>query len=219
MYIIAIELATAQPPSQRQYRWTLINDLLDLADELEAAAARNVEDTTSRNATTTTVPVAPSQVCHSQDSTTLHHWRVMHEYVTPDEVIAELRMMNDNPNTFMKRSRGNRDPRQRDTRRRDGKVRSPSFFNGLCVVCWSKGKRKKTNKYCQECSLDRTWTYKTRGDGYTRDFHPRLCSRECWDLFHTSRVAGLDFQHRKRSRSNRHAPSVTAAPRQTPPEV
>ena len=221
VYIIVVELTPGHPPSQRMYRWTLVDDLLALADELDEAAATtnaNVAAAAAANAAAA-VPATPLQVRHSPDSVTRHHWRVMHEYVTPAEVIEELRMMNDNPNNYIKTSRGNRDPRQRDVRRRDGKVRSPTFFNGLCVVCWAQGKTKKTNKYCHECSLDRSWTYKTRGDGYTLDFHPRLCSRKCWDLFHTSRVCGLDFQHRKRFRRNRQPPPAAAARHQVPPEV
>ena len=143
----------------------------------------------------------------------------MHEYVTPAEANAERQLMQANPNSYIKRTRGDRAPRQRDARRRDGKVRSPLFFTGLCVVCWAQGKKKKTNKYCLECSLDRSWTYKTRGDGYTLNYHPRLCSRECWEVFHTSRVAGLDFQQRKRTRTDRRPPPAAGPAHQTPPEV
>ena len=35
------------------------------------------------------------------------------------------------------------------------------------------------------------------GGGYMTEFHP---SPECWDKFHTERIAGLDFSVRKRMR-------------------
>ena len=127
--------------------------------------------------------------------------------------------MEADPNTYTKQTRGDRGPRDRDVRRRDGKVRSPMFFNGLCVICWSKGKTRRTNRYCLECALDPTWSYKIRSDGYTFKYHPRLCSRECWDVFHTSRVSGLDFQQRKKARGSRQPPPAAAAAVSTTPEV
>ena len=98
-------------------------------------------------------------------------------------------------------------PRERDSQRKNGKVRSPMSFAANCVVCWASGKSKRTIWYCSECSLDPDWTYKPRANGWSLAFHPRLCSDACFIKFHTQQIHGLDHHKRvfRRRRSRRTA--------------
>ena len=35
-------------------------------------------------------------------------------------------------------------------------------------------------------------THKPKGSGWQLDFHPNLCGKECWDIFHTQRIPSID---------------------------
>ena len=56
--------------------------------------------------------------------------------------------------------------------------------------------------YCVECNVDdfTHWPSTNRARGFAKDFHPRLCSIECFNFFHTHNIKGLDYA-RKRQRS------------------
>ena len=64
------------------------------------------------------------------------------------------------------------------------------------------GKRKETLKYCRECCVEKftDWPRTNRATGFARRFHPRLCSKECFDYFHTHNIRGLDYARKKRKR-------------------
>ena len=79
VYIIVIEITPGtKKPTQREFRWQLVTELLDFADELDAV------DTHNRRSTNATANDANTQIRHSTDSKTLHYFASMSEYVTPD---------------------------------------------------------------------------------------------------------------------------------------
>jgi len=195
MYIVCHQLADYKGLSQREFRWKLVEQLLDVCDELEG-----YRDTADNPAPppTTGDPLGR----HDVGSTDEHHHDKMAEYVSEADAQELKQMMLDNPATKGRASSNKtKKPRRRDANRKDGKVLNPAFFNSSCVVCWARGDRRLTNRYCRECSKDRVWPAgMNRGGGYMTEFHPRLCSPECWDKFHTERIPGLDFSVRKRMR-------------------
>ena len=83
---------------------------------------------------------------------------------------------------------------------RVSRARNPHWHLGQCVVCWGRGKRKLTSKYCRECALEARWTFKTRKPTTYHRYVSRLCSYECWRKFHEGQVYGLDHHMRSVSR-------------------
>ena len=114
----------------------------------------------------------------------------------------------------------NRRPRKRDAHRVDkNKVRNPLFTStSVCLVCkYVHKRRRETLKYCRECNVEafKNWPKTNRATGFAKKFHPRLCSRECFEYFHTHNIIGLDHgQKRKRksrSKSSQICPPVQRA--------
>ena len=136
-----------------------------------------------------------------------HHLELLDEYVTPKQAKINMKIVQEKENPSGKQL--HRCPRQRDQHRQDGKVRNPLWTSAsLCLVCkYQHDVRKETNRYCRECCVDRFrqhggWPSTNRAQGFAKTFHPRLCSRECFEFFHTQNVKGLDYAQ-KRQRQKR----------------
>ena len=201
IYIIAKQ---SQPTlSTCDFRWALIFQLLKKADEIDAAALPTIA--TAQTTTATTVPLIPEDSVHWQDrwhpdSVTRHHHDTCADYCTPEQAELNRKRMALNPSKRVSLKK----PRDRDKRRRNGLVRNPMFTGGAdCVVCKyhpdpSKRRSRRTNRYCRECSVDSGWPFTLRCTGYQLELHPRLCSDECWKMFHTTRISLLDNAARKK---------------------
>ena len=150
-----------------------------------------------------------SVVPRFEGATKHHHDRLM-EYVTPEQARINLDIAQANPTV----RKCHRAPRARDAHRKTRKVRNPLFTSaGVCLVCkYQYGRRRETLRYCRECCVDKFtgWSRTNRATGFAKDFHPRLCSEECFEFFHTYNIKGLDYCV-KRQRSN------TTTPTRTPP--
>ena len=109
--------------------------------------------------------------------------------------------------------------RERDRKRTDGKVLNPLLTSlSPCIVCkffFRKKKPTKTSRYCRECMTDPAWPETTRAKGWQKKFHPRLCSTKCFEIFHNTRISGLDYRvegRRKRKRRSKRISSSTPSP-------
>ena len=133
-----------------------------------------------------------------------HHHDKLVEYVSPEQARINMDIALSNPTV----RQSNRAPRARDAHRKTTKVRNPLFTSaGVCLVCkyqwYGYGLRRATLKYCRECCVTDFvgWPNTNRATGFAKDFHPRLCSKQCFEFFHTHNVKGLDYPV-KRQRSN-----------------
>ena len=139
------------------FRWALLLQMVQRAEELEAAATATTA--IASPARQVEVPTQYSSVGRwHPDSVTLHHHDDCPDYVTPEQAIINQTIMDEDPAVRI----SNKKPRERDKKRADNKVRNPMFTGGaLCVVCRyhcdeDRGypRLRRTNKYCRECSTD-----------------------------------------------------------------
>ena len=174
---------------QRDFRWKLIIELVAYSKQLDQNYDRDEAEQSD-----------PIVSRFHELSAECHHWDTLKEYVTKDELDNLHKIHADDlkkpPTKY---------PRTRDAGRlnRQGKpiFRNPYWTSGTCVVCWAKKKQVYTTKYCRECSLQSKWTYKLRHGESFEIYAPRLCSKRCWDIFHSGEIHGLDHHHRKRKRT------------------
>ena len=107
--------------------------------------------------------------------------------------------------------------RDRDHERRDGKVLNPFHVSlGACIVCkffFRKSKPTRTARYCRECCTDPSWPETSRAKGWQKQFQPRLCSKKCFDIFHTTRISGLDYRQMRRRKRRKNTAAPTPAQR------
>ena len=180
---------------QDDFRWNLVFGLVEKAKQLEAESAAQV-------ATTSTPSVCEPESVDRFDGKDVHHLDFLPEYVTPEVAEINQRIADDNPT----RRKLNKKPRQRDVNRQDKKVHNPLFTSAsTCLVCRHQyGKRRETMYYCRECNVDdfTHWPRTNRATGFAKQFHPRLCSRECFDFFHTTQVQGLDYDKKRKRASS-----------------
>ena len=197
---------TSEPElAQDDYRWSLVGDLVKRAKQLET------QDIVRVRATTRTLSAAAAtknpEGCYvsRENGAKLHHWDELKEYIFPDELAKFQALRDANPCVRQHR----RKPRRRDSNRADKKVRNPIFTSyALCLVCkYQYGVRRETLRYCRECNPDDfvNWPKTNRATGFQKLSHPRLCSKECFEYFHTHNIKGLDYAvERKRKRRSRH---------------
>lgn len=176
---------------QREFRWTCVLELVTMADRLDQRA-RDEDPTDPRGRSNT-------DRFQGRDS---HHHATWPEYVDKDQLQSMTRRMEQNPG----RSGGPKKNRERDGNCVNGKIRNPAWYESNCIVCWAVGKKRRTARYCIECSLDPNWTFKCRIGGWAKECQPRLCSTACWNKFHTLRIHGLDFNQRRSQRQRRGRP-------------
>ena len=200
--VINIYIVKCQDPDFEQvpdkYRWSLIIGLVEKADSLdrivkEATPVHDIADDSSDGDGDRVVPRF-----QGADS---HHWELLHEYVTPVQADVNAAIVLANPT----RNNRVRKPRARDRGRKDGKVRNPLWTSSsVCLVCkYQYDRIRETSRYCRECCVSKfdTWPKTNRATGFQKEFHPRLCSLECFRFFHTHNIRGLDYvQRRKRQR-------------------
>ena len=207
MYIIARKFDSSL--TQRDFRWALIGQLLNKADELDARRTGEANEPTTTPAGQQHVPMVEPEESLSwterwhPDSSKRHHLDRCPNYVTPDEAKEWEARMKANPCRRVSKKK----PRYRDNERTNDLVLNPAFTSGAdCVVCKyhpdpSKRRSRRTNSYCRECSHDSNFPFTLRCSGYKLDMHPRLCSQECFELFHSTRISLLDIPRaRKRKR-------------------
>lgn len=185
-------------------RWTLLLDLVQQADILDVQAlalANEKEDMDVGDEEEAAVVDLTRDSVGRFEGADLHHHDKVEEYVTPEQAKANAIIAAADPpvREYM------RQPRERDQRRKNNKVRNPLFTSAsVCIVCkYHHGRRRETLKYCRECSVERftSWPKTNRATGFATKFHPRLCSKECFRYFHTHNIKGLDFaQKKKRTR-------------------
>ena len=186
-----------------QLRWTIVQGMVDKAAELEVDSGHATSDDVSSGQDTSCKDEGKVPRFEGAD---LHHWELLDEYVTPEEAEKNAKIVAKNPSG----RELSRCPRQRDKNRLDGKVRNPLWTSAsVCLVCkYQHGIRKETNRFCRECCVDDLrrdagWPSTNRAQGFAKAFHPRLCSRECFNFFHTHTVRGLDYaQKRQRSKGS-----------------
>ena len=187
------------PPSPDTFRWTLLLGMVEKAEELEneASASDQVAEVDEESD-------VEDDVVPRFKGADLHHWELLAEYVTPHEAEENQLIVDASPSD----RELSRRPRQRDRNRKDGKVRNPLWTSAsVCLVCkYQYGVRKETNRYCRECCVASftSWPSTNRATGFAKEFHPRLCSKECFRFFHTHNIKGLDYaQKRHRTPSTR----------------
>lgn len=202
--IYTMKLTVDRSLEQDDYRWELVQGIVARAKSLEVQdAARPAVQTRSDNARAQTDKPEGCYVSREKGAK-LHHWDELKEYIFPDELERYQQLRDANP---CKRQH-KRKPRRRDQNRNDKKVRNPIYTSyGLCVVCkYQHGIRKETLHYCRECNPDdfTNWPKTNRATGFQKLSHPRLCSLECFEYFHTHNIKGLDYAvPRKRKRTSR----------------
>ena len=194
-----------------QYRWDLVFGLVMKAKDLESrntavddesGSRRSIRQRGGETASSASASASdtPAEVVPRFEGAGVHHHDRLCEYVTPEQAEINQRIVDADKGT----RDYNRQPRQRDRNRKHLKVRNPLFTSAsLCLVCkYQHGKRKETLKYCRECSVQNftNWPRTNRATGFATQFHPRLCSKECFDYFHTHNIRGLDYAHKKRKR-------------------
>ena len=138
-----------------------------------------------------------------------HHLATINDYVTPEEAAINQKIVDLDPANV----ESNKSMRRRDRERKDGKVRNPLFTSAsLCLVCkYAKKKKTWTTKYCVECTPQPGWPKTNRASGFQCRLHPRLCSVQCFEYFHTHRIPGLDFNvvgRSRRKRARKQSPTV-----------
>ena len=200
--------------TQLRVRWDLVNGLVSKADDLQAhdeatptpeVSARRSRrqrglgaQAPDRRTPTATVPRFKGADVH-------HHDRV-HEYVTREQAAINEKIVAEDPSVREHK----RQARQRDAHRVDkNRVRNPLFTSAaVCLVCkYVHGRRRETLKYCRECDVAafKHWPKTNRATGFAKAFHPRLCSSECFQYFHTHNIIGLDHgQKRKRKKNSKN---------------
>ena len=213
--IINIYIVKCQDPdfdkAADTYRWSLVTGLVDKADSLD-----RISKDVSPVLDMTNDSDANDKVVPRFQGADSHHWELLHEYVTPEQAAINAAIVAANPT---KRELTRR-PRARDRNRKDGKVRNPLWTSAsVCLVCkYHYNRIVETSRYCRECCVDKftDWPKTNRATGFQKQFHPRLCSPECFRFFHTNTVRGLDYsQRRKRSRrgATPNTPVTTNTPR------
>ena len=140
----------------------------------------------------------------------VHHLDSLKEYVDPEEAERNMEIVKANPLRYEL----NRQPRKRDANRKTHKVCNPLFTSAsACLVCkYQHKRRRETLKYCRECCVANFthWPTTNRATGFAKEFHPRLCSKECFDYFHTHNIRGLDYAiKRQRSKSTQNTRTNT----------
>ena len=202
--IYTMKLTVDRSLAQDNYRWELVLDLVSRAKSLETqnvtCGAVRTRSKSARAATDN-----PEGCYVSRDKgAKLHHWDELKEYIYPDELEHYQKLRDVNPCNRQHKCK----PRCRDHDRSDKKVRNPIFTSyALCLVCkYQYGKSKETLHYCRECNPDDfvNWPKTNRATGFQKLSHPRLCSLECFEYFHTHNIKGLDYavvRKGKRSRS------------------
>ena len=171
---------------QREFRWQCVLQLVVMADRID----QRDRDIHPEN------PRGIDQTVERFRGRETHHHAIWPEYVDEDQLQAMTRRMEENPG----REGGPKKNRARDANWSNGKVRNPAWYESNCIVCWAGGKKRRTARYCVECSMDPAWTFKCRIGGWAKESQPRLCSTECWNRFHTMRIHGLDFNQRQPQR-------------------
>jgi len=204
-----------------QYRWDLVFGLVDKAKSLESRDVDPGDESSPRRslrqrgdapASSASAPDTPVEVVPRFEGLGVHHHDRLREYVTLEEAEINQQIVDAN-----KPDRDyNRKPRQRDSKRKLHKVRNPLFTSAsLCLVCkYQHGKRKETLKYCRECCVEKflDWPRTNRATGFAKQFHPRLCSKECFDYFHTHNIRGLDYGRKKRKRKSNSCQNTNSDP-------
>ena len=201
IFIIATASIRFRNITQRAFRWQILLELVTMADRIDARERQQ----------------DPTRVCGDDNivdrysGLETHHHATWPEYVLEHELEKMKQLMIDNPG----RPRPTKRPRRRDQKRihNGKKVRNPAWYESVCVVCWAAGKTRRTARYCKECSIDPTWTFRTRIGGWADQCQPRLCSDACWTMFHTQRIPGLDFNQRKVRRVRRAAAATNSGGR------
>ena len=231
MYIVVINTNPDYVKlTQEDFRWQLVTELVTKVKKLDARAARAARARADAApddgvVSATGVPAeyehkTPLQIrLEGRDGS--HHHEIQSEYVSVSEARANQKVVDDEPaHRATKRKRC----RLRDHQRMDGKVLNPFHVSlGSCIVCkffFKKKKPTRTARYCRECMTDPKWPETTRAKGWQRRFQPRLCSKKCFDIFHTSRISGLDFRQVRRKSAGRprtpRSNTRTTTPRSTP---
>ena len=182
--------------SQSEFRWQLVEEFVREAERLEKETDVEVEDA-SATATVEGVAKTPFEIrMEGRDGS--HHHDIQPEYVPTSVAAKNQRVVDASPSARPTK----RKKRRRDHNRLDGKVLNPFHTSlGVCVVCkffFKRNKPTKTARYCRECVTDPEWPETCRAKGWQTSFHPRLCSTRCFDIFHTTRMSGLDFRKKKR---------------------
>ena len=218
--------------TQHRVRWDLVAGLVAEADELDAHAeapaptprrSRRQRGLNARDTSNQARDKSAKAVPRFQGAEKHHHDRLF-EYVTREQAEINAQIVKENPAV----RECNRQPRKRDADRVDkNKVRNPLFTSaGACLVCkYVHNRRRETLKYCRECNVEsfKQWPKTNRATGFAKQFHPRLCSRECFEYFHTHTIIDLDHgQKRKRknrSKSAQNSESVQRARTSSASEV
>ena len=189
---------------QQKLRWTLVHGLVSKAKELDARRQRNqrersIYSTPRRSRRQRGMRVseegpenAPepdeSSVVPRFEGASKHHHDRLQEYVSPEQARINMDIARSNPTV----RKCKRVPRARHAHRKTHKVRNPLFTSaGVCLVCkYQYGRRRETLRYCRECCVDdfTGWPRTNRATGFAKKFHPRLCSKECFELFHSHNI-------------------------------
>ena len=192
---------------QDDFRWDLLTQLVKKADELdeETDMAERLRSAASRDAPT------PNRGSRSGRFSGDHHHDCVNEYVTIEKARANQRIVDQYPSY---RTSNKCEWRKRDSNRKNDKVRNPMYTSpSNCLVCkYVHDVSKKTTKYCRECMWQPNWPKIIRAKGYQLTLHPRLCSKSCFDYFHTHRIPALDNPSstvRSRSKRRRRSGSRT----------
>jgi len=220
IYVMKLTVETSLAADD--YRWELVLGMVQRAKELELQEAP--PSTPQTRSTSYASATSNPEGCYvpRRKGAKVHHHDELKEYIFPHELEHFQRLRDANPC----QRQHHRQPRQRDEGRADGKVRNPIYTSySLCLVCkYRDGKRRETLRYCRECNVDDfvNWPKTNRATGFQKLSHPRLCSPECFEYFHTHNVPGLDYaQKRKRSKSSRTPESTRRrrTPSQAPPRT
>ena len=203
IYVVKQQCRVKVKPDE--FRWNLVTAMVDKADALDADRARAASNETVPQQSVS--PDVVDEVGRFQ-GVERHHHELLLEYVDPELAKFNQLLADENPT----RRPLSRRPRQRDRNRKDGKVRNPLWTSAsVCLVCkYQHGIRKETNRYCRECCVElfSNWPRTNRATGFAKDFHPRLCSKKCFDFFHTHTIKGLDYS-RKRQREGKNRNSAS----------
>ena len=191
IYIVVVSTNPGKKSmTQSEFRWQMVEDFVCEADRLDETDPVDSENSTSK---TSEVVVAktPFQI-REEGRDGSHHHDIQPEYVQPTVAAKNQRVVDESPSA---RPTKRKKMRKRDYQRHDGKVLNPFHTSlGICVVCkffFKKKKPTKTVRYCRECVTDPEWPETCRAKGWQTSFHPRLCSKRCFEIFHTTRISGL----------------------------
>ena len=217
IYVVKSRGAREQNLKQDNFRLGLVMGLVNKSKELDERHVRNMRspevDRTPRlsrrqrgipPSDNTSEETSEEPVPRFEGAKVHHHDRLS-EYVTPEQARVNRGIALDNPT----RRELHRVPRARDAHRKNKKVRNPLFTSAsVCLVCkYQYGRRRETLRYCRECCVEsfKGWPRTNRATGFAKVFHPRLCSRECFEYFHTHNIKGLDYcVKRQRKSKNTH---------------